>query len=89
MPNIYKPSPENANNPLLAELDLDNQLDVQNRWNQFLKASETKPLTPEETSLAVTCTQILRRTNTGPAKAKTSKRAPKLSAEELEKQLLE
>ena len=82
------PLPTPNPNPLLAELDLTNQLEVQNRWNQLLKACETRNLTPEETSLAVTCTQILRRTNTGPAKAKTSKRAPKLSAAELEAQLL-
>lgn len=53
-------------------------LAVQTRWTQLLALAKERDLTPAETSEAITCNRILRRTNTGPARAKApGKRAQK------------
>jgi len=60
------------NSDLNIKLNFDDPLAVQQRWNELLHIAKERELTAEETAEAVQCTRVLRRTHTGPAKAKTS-----------------
>ncbi len=56
--------------PQMPPVDQTDQLAVHERWKFYVQTASERDLTPEETAEAIICTRILRRTNTGPAKAK-------------------
>lgn len=62
--------PLDFNDPSLSTLD------VNARWQHYSKIALERDLTTDEVKEAIQCTRLLRRTNTGPAKAK-SPRKPK------------
>lgn len=76
--SLIPPDPSNV--PSIPPIDDSNPVLLSERWREIQKIASTRPLTQEETVEAVQITRALRRTNTGPARPKTSRaKAPKVA----------
>lgn len=60
-----------------SDFNREDSLAVQDVWRKMQKLATERELTADECALMIEVTRILRRTHTGPAKAKTSKAGKK------------
>jgi hypothetical protein len=68
--NLPPPTTKNIRPEINQDFNREDMLAATEVWKQLQKAAAESGLTPDECSLMVEVTRILRRTNTGPSQAK-------------------
>jgi hypothetical protein len=63
------------------KINMDDPIALQQLWKDLQALATKRPFEPDEVALMVDVTRRLRRTNTGPAKPRTTSRAKKASVD--------
>jgi hypothetical protein len=71
--NIVNPETAAASIPSIPPIDESDPMALSAKWKAYQTIAAQRSLTPIEVQEMVQITRALRRTNTGPAKAKTAK----------------
>lgn len=82
MPESSLPSGELKIDPSINwKINMDDPIALQQLWKDLQALASRRPFEADETALMVDVTRRLRRTNTGPAKPRTTSRVKKASVD--------